>query len=81
MGPSIDRNGNIYLADDFNHSIRLIRPDGQVVSLAGTGQPGYRDGPAEVAQFDHPVWTVIGPDGGIYVADSGNNCIRKITLP
>ena len=80
-GPSVDRDGNIYLADDFNHCIRVLRPDGQVITLAGTGEPGYRDGPAEVAQFDHPVWTVIGPDGALYVADSGNNCIRKITLP
>jgi sugar lactone lactonase YvrE len=79
-GPSIDRHGNIYLADDFNHCIRVIRPDGQVATLAGTGEPGYRDGPAEVAQFDHPVWTILGPDGALYVADSGNNCIRKITL-
>ncbi len=80
-GPSIDRDGSIYLADDFNHCIRVIRPDGQVITLAGTGEPGYRDGPVQVAQFDHPVWTVIGLDGAIYVADSGNNCIRKITLP
>lgn len=80
-GPSIDHDGNLYLADDFNHCIRVIRPDGQVITLAGTGEPGYRDGPVEVAQFDHPVWTVIGPDGGLYVADSGNNCIRKIALP
>jgi sugar lactone lactonase YvrE len=81
MGPSIDGNGNIYLADDFNHCIRVIRPDGQVLTLAGSGEPGYRDGPVKAAQFDHPLWTALGPDGSLYVADSGNNCIRKIALP
>ena len=81
MGPSIDPNGSIYVADDFNHVIRVVRPGGEVLTLAGTGQAGYRDGPVEVAQFDHPFWTAIGPDGSLYVADSGNNCIRKIALP
>jgi sugar lactone lactonase YvrE len=78
MGPSVDRSGNIYVADDFNHVIRVIRPHGVVLTLAGTGQPGYRDGPAEAAQFDHPLWTALAPDGTLYVADSGNNCIRRI---
>jgi hypothetical protein len=81
MGPSIDPNGNIYVADDFNHVIRVVRPGGEVLTLAGTGQAGCRDGPVEVAQFDHPLWTAIGPDGSLYVAGSGNNCIRKIALP
>ncbi len=78
MGPSIDHNGNIFVADDFNHVIRVIRPDGEVLTLAGTGEPGYRDGAADTAQFDHPLWTALGVDGSLYVADSGNNCIRKI---
>jgi DNA-binding beta-propeller fold protein YncE len=78
MGPSVDHNGNIYVADDFNHVIRVIQPHGAVLTLAGTGQPGYQDGPAASAQFDHPLWTALSPDGSLYVADSGNNCIRKI---
>ncbi len=81
MGPSIDHHGNIYVADDFNHCIRAIRPDGQVVTLAGSQQYGSKDGPVAVAQFDHPFWTALGPDGSLYVADSGNNCIRRIALP
>jgi DNA-binding beta-propeller fold protein YncE len=80
IGPSIDREGNLYVADDFNHRIRVLRAGGEVSTLAGTGEPGYRDGPARQAQFDHPLWTVIDEEGSIYVADSGNNCIRKITL-
>ncbi len=79
MGPSVDRSGNIYVADDFNHVIRVIQPHGVVLTLAGTGQPGHRDGPAGTAQFDHPLWTTLAPDGSLYVADSGNNCIRRIT--
>jgi len=47
--------------------------------LAGSGRRGHRDGPAERAQFDSPGGLCVLPDGSILVADTGNNCIRRIS--
>ena len=49
------------------------------VTLAGSGLPGASDGPRDMAGFDNPVNVITGPDGNIYVADFGNNSIRRIT--
>jgi serine/threonine-protein kinase len=76
---AVDPTGNLVVPDGGNHRIRLIAPDGVVHTLAGTGEPGYRDGPVDQAQFDNPTSVAIDAAGNVYVADSANNRIRVIT--
>lgn len=75
-----DVAGNIYIADKNNHSIRKMSPAGNVTTLAGiTGIAGFTNGSGNIASFSSPVGLVADATGNIYVADQGNNCIRKIT--
>ena len=79
---AVDQAGNVYVADLGNHSVRLITPDGQVTTIAGTGESGYVDGSGDKAQFWFPQAIVVDQNGVIYVADSGNGLIRIMrTLP
>ncbi len=78
-GLAVDLAGNVYVADAYNHRIRVIHPDGVVSTLAGTGEAGYRDGPAAQAQFNRPMDVVLSASSVIYVADSGNNRVRAIS--
>ncbi|MGA2082747.1 MAG: NHL repeat-containing protein [Holophaga sp.] len=77
---AVDGSGNVYLADTGNHVIRKITQDGVVATLAGTpGQQGSADGPGQSALFNGPNGIAIDTLGNLYVADSGNSTIRKIT--
>jgi sugar lactone lactonase YvrE len=79
----------VYIADTGNHTIRQVRMfssaeqcpgPGLVETLAGTaGQAGSVDGQGQSARFNSPRGMVAAPDGSIYVADSGNHTIRRIT--
>jgi sugar lactone lactonase YvrE len=71
-------DGTLYVADTGNHAIRQVR-NGEVTTLAGNGRPGYRDGSLSEAQFREPQAVAVGPDG-IYVGDTGNHCIRRISF-
>lgn len=73
-----DSKGNIYISDTDNHVIRKIK-DGEVYTLAGTGVAGYKDGPPDVAQFNAPGGLAIDSNDNIYVADTLNHVIRKVT--
>ncbi|MEW6325482.1 MAG: NHL repeat-containing protein [Nitrospirota bacterium] len=73
------RSGDLYVADADNRQIRKIAPDGTVTTVAGSGQPGSRDGPARAAQFGYPTGLAVDDRGTIYVADRGAHKIRKIT--
>jgi sugar lactone lactonase YvrE len=74
-------NGIIYVADELNHAIREILPDGSVKTLAGDGTPGYREGIGSAAQFDHPQGIVYDAyTDKLYVADMMNHVIRMINL-
>lgn len=77
-GIAVDDVGNIYISDTNNHRIRKIDIYGHVSTIAGEGVSGLKNGAAKQAQFNSPRGLAIDADGIIYVADTGNNCIRKI---
>ncbi|PKF72292.1 T9SS type A sorting domain-containing protein [Chryseobacterium sp. PMSZPI] len=77
-GICIDGSGNLYVSDYDNHRIRKITPQGQVSTFAGSTQ-GYVDGLGTAAQFNNPTGIAIDPSENLYVADSNNHRIRKIT--
>jgi gliding motility-associated-like protein len=77
-GIVLDRGGNIYVSDQGNNVIRKI--SGNMVStFAGSGVAGYADGNGTAASFNSPRGLAIDVAGNLYVADQGNNLIRKIT--
>jgi sugar lactone lactonase YvrE len=78
-GVAIDAAGNIYVSDTGNNVIRKITPDGMVTLLAGSGRKGDADGQGGAASFNSPLDLIADPSGNLYVADSGNDKIRKIT--
>ena len=79
-GVATDGAGNVYVADSSNHAIRKITPAGVVTTLAGTaGAMGSSDGAGAAARFTGPVGVAIDGTGNLYVADSENYTIRKIT--
>ncbi|MDR2675552.1 MAG: SMP-30/gluconolactonase/LRE family protein [Opitutaceae bacterium] len=76
-------SGALYVADSGNHTLRVIAPDGTVGTLAGApgdtpGVAGYQEGAGATALFDNPTALAADAQGNVYVADTGNNCIRKI---
>lgn len=76
---AVDASGNLYVADGYNNKIRKITPGGIVSTFAGNRIPGAVDGTGTQAQFHIPTSIDIDQDGNLYVADGGNNKIRKIT--
>jgi sugar lactone lactonase YvrE len=83
-GITIDSAGNLYVADSGNNNIRKITPEGVVTTFVGStsggyGGEGYADGTGADARFNHPEGITIDSAGNLYVTDSGNNNIRKIT--
>ncbi len=78
-GVAVDKAGNVYVADAGNNMIRKIDPSGAVSALAGSGQPGAANGIGALATFNHPTGVAVDASGNVYVADAGNNLIRKIT--
>ena len=78
VGLAVDTHGNVYVADTYNDRIRRIAPDGVVTTLAGSARPGLADGPAAGAAFDTPSAIAVARDGTLFVADTGNNAIRRI---
>jgi sugar lactone lactonase YvrE len=75
-----DTSGNVYVADSANHAIRKITPEGVVSTLAGTlGASGSADGTGAEARFNNPRGVATDPAGDVYVADTGNQTVRKIT--
>lgn len=79
-GLAIDRNNNLYVADTGNHTIRRISPDGNVTTLAGLGGfSGGNDGSGTGARFNSPWGVAVDGGGTVYVADTGNHTIRRIS--
>ncbi|MBS1525241.1 MAG: hypothetical protein JST19_06320 [Bacteroidetes bacterium] len=76
---AVDAAGNVYVADNGNNAIRKVTPAGQVTTLAGNGSVGAANGSGNSASFNSPFGIAVDATGNVYVADAGNNMIRKIT--
>jgi hypothetical protein len=77
-----DKSGNAYIAEMGGNRISLLDKGGKLSVFAGTGEKGLSGdgGPASKAQFNGPHHLLFGPDGDLYIADTFNNCVRKIDL-
>ena len=90
-GVAVDKFGNVYVAENGNHLIRKIDSYGEVTTLAGTAtdegggmwrsKTGATDGNGPAASFNYPEGVAVDADGNVYVADSFNHLIRKISGP
>ncbi len=78
-GLAVDGNGNMFVADTGNHVIRKITPAGVVSTLAGSGIVGFADGIGPAATFNSPNGVAVDNSGNVFVADTGNHAIRRIT--
>ena len=77
---AVDTNGNVYVADSYNSIIRKVTPLGGVTTLAGQlGSPGTNDGTGTAARFNLPLGVAVDSAGNVYVADTYNETIRKVT--
>jgi sugar lactone lactonase YvrE len=77
----LDADGNLYIADTFNHAIRRLAPDGTITTVAGTGVegPAGDGGPATAAQLNQPFGLAIDEDGTIYIGDRANFRVRRVS--
>src|SRR5688572_2340057 len=75
-------DGALWFCEHNGHQISRLTPDGAVTVIAGTGAKGYTGdgGPATAATLNLPHELRFGPDGGLYIADTGNNVVRRIDL-
>lgn len=74
-----DGAGNAYLVDPSDHALRKIDPQGRSAVLAGLpGSFGFQDGQGSAARFRSPSGVAVGSDGLVYVADTGNQAIRRV---
>lgn len=78
-GLAVDAQGNIYVADSGNNAIRKIAKDGEVTTLAGNGLIGNKDAKGKEATFHSPADVAVDSKGSVYVADTLNHTIRKIS--
>lgn len=80
MGLAFDKDGDLYVADSENNLIRKITPSRVVSTFAGSGSGYFRNGIASEAEFASPEDVCIDSNGNVYVSDSHNSLIRKISL-
>ncbi|HUO31830.1 MAG TPA: IPT/TIG domain-containing protein [Bryobacteraceae bacterium] len=79
-GVTVDPAGNVYVTEYYGQRVRKIATDGTITTVAGNGTEGYSGdgGPATSAELDGPYRVTLDAFGNIYIADSSNNCIRKV---
>src|SRR5213075_248454 len=78
---ALDGRGNVYIADIGNYRVRRVNPKGVIDTVAGNGQPGFSGdgGPATAASLSAAFRIALDPAGSLYIADSVNHRIRKVT--
>ncbi len=81
-GVAVDASGNLYIADSGNDRIRKVTAAGVISTVVGTGEPGFGGdgGQAASAQLNTPTGVAVDTGGNLYIVDSGNNRIRKVTV-
>jgi uncharacterized protein (TIGR03437 family) len=81
-GLAVDSSGNLYIADTNNSVIRRVGTDNNINTVAGNHAPGYLgdSGQATAAEIDSPTGVAVGSNGILYIADTGNNRVRKVGL-
>ncbi len=77
-GVAVDAAGRVFVADGFNDRVRVIE-GGVVRTLAGDGQPGFVDGIGAQARFDTPSGLALDASGALWIADTGNHALRRVT--
>ncbi len=82
QGLHLTSAGDLYVADSNNHAIRKISAAGIITTFAGTGTSGYtgNGGLATSARLNTPEAVHLAPSGDVYIADTGNNVIRKVAV-
>jgi sugar lactone lactonase YvrE len=81
MGLSVDGQDSLYIADTGNNRVRLVSTQRIIMTVFGNGTSGYSgdSGLATLAQFDSPRGVAMAADGTLYIADTNNNRVRKVT--
>jgi sugar lactone lactonase YvrE len=80
-GVTVDANGNVFIADTGNNVIReVVQTTGNIITVAGNGTAGYSGdgGPATSAQLNTPYDVAVDHNGNLFIADTGNYCIREV---
>jgi uncharacterized protein (TIGR03437 family) len=80
-GVAVDKSGTVYIADQLNSKIRMVNSAGVISTFAGTGQLGYGgdNGPATGAALFFPQGVAVDAGGNVYIADTDNGLVRKVT--
>ena len=79
---AVNTVGDVFVADTNNNRVDEVLPNGHIVGFAGNGKPGYAgDGAAAVkAELTEPTGVAVDSDGNVYIADAGNNVIRRVDV-
>jgi hypothetical protein len=78
---AVDASGDLFIADTGNNRIReVVQATGNIITVAGTGTAGYSGdgGAATAAQLNSPEGVAVDASGDLFIADTGNHCIRKV---
>ncbi|MBI4910360.1 MAG: hypothetical protein HY820_42475 [Acidobacteria bacterium] len=81
QGLAVDSAGNLFIADTTNNRVRRVASNGTITTVAGTGASGFSgdDGPATSARLDTPTSVAVDANGVLYIADTGNHRIRRVS--